>query len=98
MTPLESVVSVNPAAGHSPAGQYSAVRKQTETLAAPLTAEDQMVQSSADASPTKWHLAHTSWFFETFILAPHLHGYRPFDDRFQSLFNSYYNSLGPQPD
>ena len=98
MTPLESVVSVNPATGQSSASQYAAVRKQTEALAAPLTAEDQMVQSCADASPTKWHLAHTSWFFETFILAHHLHGYRPFDERFQSLFNSYYNSLGPQPD
>src|ERR1700674_2198520 len=98
MTSLEPVVSVEPATGQSPAGQYAAVRKQTKALAAPLTAEDAMVQSCAEASPTKWHLAHTSWFFETFILAQHLHGYRPFDDRFQSLFNSYYNSLGPQPD
>jgi ergothioneine biosynthesis protein EgtB len=97
MTSLKPVVPVE-FDTEPPAGQYAAVRKQTEDLAAPLTAEDAMVQSCADASPTKWHLAHTSWFFETFILAPHLHGYRPFDDRFQSLFNSYYNSLGPQPD
>ncbi|HWX56695.1 MAG TPA: ergothioneine biosynthesis protein EgtB [Verrucomicrobiae bacterium] len=82
----------------TPASRYFAVRKQTEALVAPLTAEDQMVQSCADASPTKWHLAHTSWFFETFILAQHAPGYRPFDESFRTLFNSYYNTLGPQPE
>ena len=69
----------------------------TEELAAPLSAEDQMVQSMADASPTKWHRAHTTWFFETFILLPHARGYRPFDERFTFLFNSYYKRLGGHP-
>jgi ergothioneine biosynthesis protein EgtB len=57
-----------------------------------------MVQSCADASPTKWHLAHTAWFFETFILAPHLPGYRPLNSKFRDLFNSYYNAVGRQPE
>jgi ergothioneine biosynthesis protein EgtB len=72
------------------------VRRATEALAAPLSAEDQMVQSMPDASPTKWHLAHTTWFFETFILAPRAPGYRVFDDRYAYLFNSYYETLGPR--
>ena len=104
MASLEKVLTFSPVsrqqrpAEERTAKQFAAVRKQTEVLAAPLSAEDQMVQSGADASPTKWHLAHTSWFFETFILSQHVAGYRPFDRRFQSLFNSYYNSLGPQPE
>jgi hypothetical protein len=72
------------------------VRRATELLAAPLSAEDQMVQSMPDASPTKWHLAHTTWFFETFALAPRAPGYRVFDGAFAYLFNSYYESLGPR--
>lgn len=78
--------------------QYSACRSQTEELTASLTAEDQMVQSSAEASPAKWHQAHTTWFFETFILTQHLPGYRTLDSRFRDLFNSYYNAIGQQPD
>ncbi|MEI2697639.1 MAG: hypothetical protein V9E94_04590 [Microthrixaceae bacterium] len=66
----------------------------TEQLAAPLTAEDQTVQSMPDVSPTKWHRAHTTWFFESFVLVPHLKGYQPFDEQFSHLFNSYYESLG----
>ncbi|HEU5412843.1 MAG TPA: ergothioneine biosynthesis protein EgtB [Candidatus Angelobacter sp.] len=80
------------------ARQYTAVRQQTESLAAPLSAEDQMVQSCAEASPAKWHQAHTTWFFETFILTPQLANYRIFDQRFRDLFNSYYNAVGPQPE
>jgi ergothioneine biosynthesis protein EgtB len=57
-----------------------------------------MVQSCPEASPSKWHLAHTTWFFETFLLTPHLKDYRPFHPQFRSLFNSYYNAVGPQPD
>jgi len=82
------------------AKRYAQVRAQTLALAAPLTAEDCVVQSMPDASPVKWHLAHTSWFFETFVLAPHLPGYRAFDDAFKVLFNSYYNAVGdrhPRP-
>ncbi len=73
---------------------YRKVRQETERLAEPLSAEDMQIQSMPDASPTKWHLAHTSWFFETFILNAHLPGYRLFDPHFNHLFNSYYNSLG----
>ena len=69
-------------------------RRATQTACANLTAEDQMVQSCAEASPTKWHQAHTSWFFETFVLTPFLPGYQPFHPDFHWLFNSYYRSLG----
>ncbi|WP_395664576.1 ergothioneine biosynthesis protein EgtB [Methylocella sp.] len=75
-------------------------RKRTAALAAPLSPEDQTTQAHEDASPTKWHLGHTSWFFETFVLTPFAPGYRPFDDRFSFLFNSYYESVGarqPRP-
>jgi ergothioneine biosynthesis protein EgtB len=103
MAHLKSVLTFRPspgteAQGPSPADLYAACRRQTESLADSLTAEDQMVQSCADASPTKWHQAHTSWFFETFILAPHLSGYRPLNPKFRDLFNSYYNAVGVQPD
>lgn len=71
-------------------------RRLSLELAAPLSAEDMTVQVMEDASPTKWHLAHVTWFFETFILAKHLPGYRPFDDTFNYCFNSYYESQGPR--
>jgi len=74
---------------------YEAVRAHSEALAAPLSAEDSCVQSMPDASPVKWHLAHTSWFFETVILSKRP-GYKPFDPRFAFLFNSYYEALGPR--
>ncbi len=77
---------------------YSAIRSQSLSLAAPLTAEDQMIQSMPDASPTKWHLAHTTWFFENFILIPHVQGYVPFNPSYTFLFNSYYKQLGGHPD
>ena len=73
--------------------RYAAVRALSEALARPLSAEDQCVQSMPDASPTKWHLAHTTWFFERMILAGR-RGYRPFDARYDALFNSYYLGLG----
>jgi ergothioneine biosynthesis protein EgtB len=66
-------------------------------LVEPLTPEDHMVQSMPEASPAKWHIAHTTWFFETFILVPHVPGYVPFDERFGFLFNSYYKQLGNHP-
>jgi ergothioneine biosynthesis protein EgtB len=71
-------------------------RRLSHDLAAPLSAEDMTVQAMEDASPTKWHLAHVTWFFETFILAKHLPHYRPFDDTFNYCFNSYYESQGPR--
>jgi ergothioneine biosynthesis protein EgtB len=73
---------------------YLSVRALTERLAAPLSAEDQTVQSMADVSPTKWHRAHVTWFFETFVLGPHGDAYRPYDDTFAYIFNSYYEALG----
>ncbi len=78
------------------ARRFRDVRGRTEVLRAPLSAEDCVAQSMDDASPTKWHLAHTSWFFETFVLEPAMPGYRPFDPQFRVLFNSYYQQVGPQ--
>ncbi|WDD91152.1 ergothioneine biosynthesis protein EgtB [Burkholderia sp. FERM BP-3421] len=72
------------------------VRTHSTALAAPLSAEDQALQSMPDASPTKWHLAHTTWFFETVVLARHARGYTPFDAHYAYLFNSYYEALGPR--
>ena len=69
---------------------YQAVRSTTDALAAPLSSEDQCIQSMADVSPTKWHRAHVTWFFETFLLKPHLGGYSEFHPAFGYLFNSYY--------
>ena len=85
-------------AAHPPdlATSYAAVRAASERLAAPLSAEDCAVQSMEDASPTKWHLAHTSWYFETFVLEGAVAGYRHFDPDFRVLFNSYYNGVGAQ--
>ncbi|HJU32894.1 MAG TPA: DinB family protein, partial [Hyphomicrobiaceae bacterium] len=71
-------------------------RRLSLALAEPLSAEDQVVQPMDDASPTKWHLAHTTWFFETFVLKPHLAGYRTLDERFAYCFNSYYEAAGPR--
>lgn len=78
------------------AARVAAVRAHSLALAAPLSAEDQQAQSMADASPTKWHLAHTTWFFETLVLGPHAPRHQPFDARWPALFNSYYESLGPR--
>jgi ergothioneine biosynthesis protein EgtB len=75
---------------------FGAVRWETERRAAFLSPEDQIVQSMADASPTKWHRAHVTWFFEQFLLVPHLPGYAIFDARFPFLFNSYYVAAGPR--
>ncbi len=79
---------------------YVDIRARTEALSASLSPEDQCVQSMPDASPAKWHRAHTSWFFETFVARPFIAGYQPFDPRFQVLFNSYYQAVGarhPRP-
>lgn len=76
--------------------RYKTVRNASRQLAAPLSAEDCGVQSMEDASPTKWHLAHTSWYFETFVLEPAIPGYSAFDPHFRMLFNSYYNGIGDQ--
>ena len=95
---------VNIAARRSPASAalsaYADVRAHTDMLCAALSAEDQCIQSMADCSPAKWHRAHTTWFFEQFVLAPHAPGYRVFDSDFSFLFNSYYEAVGarhPRP-
>jgi ergothioneine biosynthesis protein EgtB len=74
--------------------QYRVVRSRTETLCAPLAREDYVVQSMPDVSPTKWHLAHTTWFFETFVLVPHAPRYRVANPEYAFLFNSYYVQAG----
>src|SRR5260221_11108474 len=76
--------------------QYLRLRQHTQALVARLNHEDMAVQSMPDASPVKWHLAHTTWFFETFLLSANLPGYRQFDPSFGYLFNSYYEALGPR--
>ncbi len=76
--------------------RLAAVRQHTRVLAATLSAEDMSLQSMPDASPTKWHLAHTTWFFETVVLLAHAPGYAPFNPQWLPLFNSYYESLGPR--
>ncbi|MGE5088704.1 MAG: ergothioneine biosynthesis protein EgtB [Candidatus Levyibacteriota bacterium] len=81
--------------------RYVDIRAHTGALVTPLSAEDCALQSMPDASPAKWHLAHTTWFFETFVLAAHLPGYRAFDPAFRALFNSYYDAVGerhPRPE
>ena len=103
MAHLKSVLTFPPASAEQRNAaalnaQYVAVRQQTDRLTATLSAEDLMVQSCAEASPGKWHLAHTSWFFETFILSNHLPGYKAFHPQFRDLFNSYYNAVGQQPE
>lgn len=73
---------------------FSQVRRQSVELCEPLLIEDYVVQTMPDVSPPKWHLAHVSWFYETFILAPYLKDYRPFNPQFNDLFNSYYQGIG----
>jgi len=90
----EASVSENPQSYWIEA--FRTVRAETERRAALLSAEDQVVQSMPDASPTKWHRAHVTWFFEQFLLRPHAKGYRVFDERFAYLYNSYYVSAGPR--
>jgi ergothioneine biosynthesis protein EgtB len=85
-----------PASRQAVARRFGEVRAHSLALAAPLSAEDQCLQSMPDASPTKWHLAHTSWFFEAVVLKAFDPGYQAFDEQFFYLFNSYYEALGPR--
>ena len=94
--PLTSVPRTAPVT--SLLGRYKAVRQASRDLCRPLSPEDLMVQSCPEASPVKWHLAHTSWFFETFVLREFVAAYQPFHPDFHWLFNSYYNSLGDMPE
>jgi ergothioneine biosynthesis protein EgtB len=93
-----ALTEVATAAANSLLARYKAVRQASRQLCRPLSPEDMMVQSCAEASPVKWHLAHTSWFFETFVLREFSAGYQPFHPEFHWLFNSYYNSLGDMPE
>src|SRR3954453_13636694 len=87
---------VRPQAFDGLAARLFATRRLSRELGAPLTDADATIQPFPDASPAKWHLAHTSWFFETFILRDHVRGYAPFDERYAYLFNSYYEGEGPR--
>src|SRR5262249_17431197 len=78
------------------ADSYRAVRAVTERLCAPLEPEDYQLQPTPDASPAKWHLAHTAWFFETFVLTAFVPSYRVFHPSYNYLFNSYYDAVGPR--
>jgi hypothetical protein len=80
------------------AQRFRSVRLRTLAVCKPLTPEDMMVQSCAEASPAKWHLAHTAWFFESFILREFLPGYQLYDESFPWLFNSYYRSFDEFPE
>ena len=91
-------ISTNDRSADDLAAQYLAVRRLTEELCAEISPEDAMLQSMPEASPVKWHLAHTSWFFETFLLAPNLPDYKSPNPAFRDLFNSYYNAVGTQPE
>jgi ergothioneine biosynthesis protein EgtB len=90
------VITVRPIDRAAWIAAFRHVRSETERRAAPLSAEDQQVQSMADASPTKWHRAHVTWFFEQFLLREHLPGYAIYDARLHYLFNSYYVAAGPR--
>jgi len=85
-----------PTSAQSLADRYSAVRNFTESLCEPLEIEDYVIQSMPDASPARWHLAHTTWFFETLVVSRFDESYRSYDAEFAVLFNSYYNTIGPQ--
>ncbi len=74
--------------------KYKDIRKRTEDICAPLQTEDYVVQPVADVSPPKWHIGHTTWFFETFLLKEHLKGYKEYNPDYNYVFNSYYETVG----
>ena len=94
---MDTLSSLRPALQPSPLECfYSSVRQSSQSLCETLSDADATVQSMPDASPAKWHLAHVTWFFETFLLLPNVAGYRPFEPEFGYLFNSYYEAAGPR--
>jgi ergothioneine biosynthesis protein EgtB len=95
MNPSRSARSVQPPSAEAIVDRYRRVRAVTVELASSLEIEDQVVQAGPETSPTKWHLAHTTWFFERFVLRAHRARYTPVDARYEYLFNSYYNGVGP---
>ncbi|WP_400261135.1 hypothetical protein ACFX5U_14380 [Sphingobacterium sp. SG20118] len=74
--------------------RYLAIRQHSTHICTPLAIEDYVVQPIVDVSPPKWHLGHTTWFFETFLLTPHLPNYQVFDSQYTYVFNSYYETVG----
>jgi ergothioneine biosynthesis protein EgtB len=95
MVAVHTAVAAKTATAETLSHQYQRVRSVTLGICEPLATEDYVVQSMPDASPAKWHLAHTSWFFEQFLLRPLLHGYPLFHEKYEYLFNSYYQTVGP---
>lgn len=95
MAAVEAATQVGLRPSESLASRFRRIRALTTSLCAHLEPEDLVVQSMPDASPAKWHLAHTTWFFEQFLLRPYVQGYRVFHPKFEYLFNSYYESVGP---
>ena len=93
---MNAPIPAEPVAAAALAERYTAVRAHTLALAAPLSEADAQVQSMPDASPAKWHLAHVTWFFETFVLERFEPGFRPYEPAFRVLYNSYYNGIGDQ--
>ncbi|MDH5760757.1 MAG: ergothioneine biosynthesis protein EgtB [Gemmatimonadota bacterium] len=91
-----TVIPATPRTAEELLTRYRAVRAFTERMCEGMEAEDFVVQSMPDVSPTKWHLAHTTWFFEAFLLRPSVDGYEPFHQEYSYLFNSYYNAIGEQ--
>lgn len=85
-----------PSVNEALSSNFCTTRLRSGEICKPLAIEDYVIQPTEDASPPKWHLAHTSWFFETFLLKPYLPEYRPFDEAYEFLFNSYYNGIGAQ--
>src|SRR6266852_8899882 len=97
---MTSEIQVSGSEQRALAERYQQVRQATEALSAPLAVEDYVIQSMPDCSPTKWHLAHVSWFFETFLLKPSVADYESPNPDYAYLFNSYYNAVGdryPRP-
>src|SRR5688572_21026276 len=92
--PLAAIESSAPSERAVLTTAYGAVRSQSVAICSPLAVEDYVIQSMADVSPPKWHLAHVTWFFENFLLLHYLPGYRPFHPEYGYLFNSYYETVG----
>ena len=93
---MSAIPPLSAAGRLDPQTAYQRVRSSTDWLCEPLVAEDYVIQSMPDASPIRWHIAHVTWFFETFILLPQLSGYEVYHPQFRLLFNSYYNAVGPR--
>ncbi len=92
---VSALADVSPRAAESLSDRFLRIRELSLALTAPLAIEDHVVQTMPEVSPTKWHLGHTTWFFERFCLADREAGYRPYDEQFHYLFNSYYQTVGP---